>query len=261
MEIPFSLRNKLNQEITATLTLKPSHKTLAVIVHGLGGTQNSIFFASLAESLGISCLRFDFPLLNAQGQFRYADLDLDLDDLCQTVTFVENKYSLECKIIIGHSRGSTVAFLYAATVSAYKQLLIVNLAGRAVLKGALDKHESEDVSGALSSDIKFEWNISCRGGDYAVRIGKDLILKLLSFQKTIDSLKDRKNVRIVSIHGEKDRIVPVRDSEYVTCLNKNNQLITVPKTDHFFRNVHCEVMEMILNEINLYMSCESDKLN
>ena len=239
MEICFI--NEFNQEIHGILEDKG--KDLIVLCHGLLSHKNTLFYREFAQTSNLSSFRFDFPIYNANNEFRYGNYDLDMKDLELVIQELE-KRGHKVVGLMGHSRGASVV-LHTARLRNFD--FVISLAARFHMKDALKKHSEEDMN-LLESNGKFDWKVQHRRQEASFEIKKSQVENFLSLDNSKLS-EIPKSTRVLLIHGKKDRNIPFEDMAEIQKFIPHSVSIPIESTDHIFRNQKEAVMMHVLEFI------------
>lgn len=107
-----------NVDLVGVLHRKPSSSTntpkrIALILHGLLAHKNQCYHRALAEALPIDSYRFDFRGNgDSKGDWIMGNLANDVNDLSSVVHHLHHNEGYTVDLIVGHSRGSMVSWMY-----------------------------------------------------------------------------------------------------------------------------------------------------
>lgn len=181
--------------------------------------------SKLSTAMECHSLRFDFTGNgHSGGEWKYSDVAHEYEDLCKIVELVQT--GLRCKVacVIGHSLASASIIQYTATNTSLEQrglkvacINYVNLAGHFYLpKWQRIPFDNEDMielreKGFFSLKHPFEQRRLTK-----FKVTKEQV-ELRSNRDSYNAVKHlhRKNskIRILTIHGSKDKMVHV-DNAY-----------------------------------------------
>ena len=242
-----------DSELTNCLAKIDKSKPIIIICHGFFSWRNQMLISNLASKLSVAIdvhtLRFDFTGNgHSSGEWKYKNVEQDFCDLCTIVEFV--RYYLKCEIecIIGHSMGFYSVLRYAAVNANLEQqgaevvcAKFVNLAGPFLLPNEPKRHLGAD-------DMK---HLAIKGYCYLKHPFEDR--RITKFKVTTeqvqahnsrDSLQWVKDlgqkisqVRVLTIHGDKDMIVNVANAQKFDKEIPNHTLHIVEGADHNFNGV------------------------
>lgn len=94
--------------------------------------KNYLFQRRLAESLPLDSFRFDFRGSHESGGvWKIGNLAKDLEDIQVAVDYLKSNYGYKVELVVGHSRGSIVAFRWLSmTKDGQGVPAFVNISGR-----------------------------------------------------------------------------------------------------------------------------------
>lgn len=105
-------------DIVGILHRKPrtdssSPRRIALVLHGLLAHKNQCYHRALAQALTIDSYRFDFRGNgDTGGDWTMGNLDNDVRDLATVVRHLHHELGYVVELIVGHSRGSMISWLY-----------------------------------------------------------------------------------------------------------------------------------------------------
>lgn len=207
-----------------------------LLCHGLCSSGDCFLFRSLnggALLKKFSTVTFDFPLFMPDGHFRYGNYYEDAEDIKEILGEVQATFGKQCAALLGHSRGASVALLFAAKYQ--HPGLVIAIAGRFEMSGSLQKHPQAQIQAALS-DPAFSFPWQCRRRDELLSIqvsGADL-QKILSVEQEYEHLRNYKG-KVLLVHGDSDEIVPPSNGRQFLLAIPDCRLEVIKGADHFFR--------------------------
>ncbi|KAH3680816.1 hypothetical protein WICMUC_000167 [Wickerhamomyces mucosus] len=264
--------NSFDQGIVGIFTpsLKNSKGKFALILHGRGGHKNYIYQNELAQhlsKLGISNFRFDFRgcgdsqnnIDESLGRTIEQDIK-DLEIITEAFT-IEGKFHSEIgfinyslDLIVGHSRGSIAMFKY-----------ILNTKLTPLLINCSSRFDSIKILNLYQNEENYRL-IQYRFGKYQIlQTLKNEIINL-SIQDLTKLTKLNQSIKILSIYGEFDNIVPIEDSiKFCEIFGSNrHELKIIPNSDHNFTGINNfkELNSDQLKEFNdLKLTIKNEKIN
>nr|GMD48807.1 putative esterase [Ipomoea batatas] len=256
-------------------------KELVIVCHGFKSSKDRIPMVNLAaafEKGGISAFRFDFAGNGeSEGSFQYGNYHREADDLHTVVEhFRQNGRFITA--IIGHSKGGNAVLLYA---SKYRDIpTVINIAGRYNLKrgieGRLGKNYLEQIKQDGFIDVKnrrgkVEYRVteeslrdrlttdtrlacqtiplSCRSricytfNGYEFLQPKEILQHyLISCVVTIANFV----IRVLTIHGSMDEMVPVDDALEFAKYIPTHTLHIIEGADHEFTLHQDEMASLVV---------------
>lgn len=224
-------------------------KPVVVFVHGFKGFKDWGFFPSAAgffEEQGYHSIVFNFShngitsgndIFNELEKFEKNTLSLEVDELKEiSLRVISNEF---CNFngelfIIGHSRGGAVTLLASPEIK--------NLS-------ALSVWASISYVDRYTDRQKKEWKQKGCLSFLNTRTGQEMKLDYSFLEDILINKNDKLSVEsrvrmldlpILTIHGEIDLTVPVKDAGniYSYCKNPSSEFFIVPKAGHTFNMVH-----------------------
>ncbi|KAL7438693.1 hypothetical protein ACHAXM_006576 [Skeletonema potamos] len=248
-------------------------KPVIVICHGAMSWRNQLLLVNLSSELlallDAHILRFDFTGNgHSKGEWRVCNFNREYEDLSTVIDFVTNSLGCQVGCIIGHSQGSASVLNYASRVA--KQELedgkdgttskcFVNLAGRYRVSGfdPLSTFRQEQQTEMLEKGF---FNITSEWGDDG-RIFKVTNEHLEAYKsqrasdtdKVIIHLRGDSSVRVLTIHGNEDEVVPIQDAFRFDQEIANHDLYVIKEANHNFNGLKF-LDEMVFKIVNHYNS-------
>ncbi|RID58481.1 hypothetical protein BRARA_F01781, partial [Brassica rapa] len=207
------IQNSHNEKLVGLLH-ETGSREVVVLCHGFKSDKNNAILKNVAAALekeGISAFRFDFSGNGeSEGGFNYGNYNT-----------------------IGHSRGGNVVLLYASKYCNDGNVRnVVNISGRYDLKKGI------------------------RLGDgYLERIKEQVLVTEESLMERLETdmheacLKIDKQVRVLTVHGSGDKVVPVPDAEEFAKIIPNHKLEIVKKADHGYTKHQTQLVSTVLEFI------------
>lgn len=209
---------------------------IAIILHGFGGDRNAMNYSltRLSRMLAknnIASLRFDFyGCGESDGEFVDVTISNHIEDGCAIVDFATSLDEVDTSRIglFGISLGGAIA----SAVAARKKDLIQTLCLCCPATNSIDDVKKMRVKGIDISDI-FVKGYADIGGMKLGRCFYDDAVNL-DFYK----LADGYDKKVLLIHGDKDEICPVENSEkYLNVYGDKAELILVEEGNHSFTSL------------------------
>lgn len=244
----FSVRNGRGERLSALMT-KPVGKETAnescvLLAHGFRDSKNGRLVAELAGELamrGVATVRFSFAgNEDSEGIFEYANYESEAADVISVIAHCRDVLEMSVVCAAGHSKGAGAVLLAGAHAEGPRA--IVNLAGRFDMVRGVRERFGDEVLARVEKDG-----------------GKEVTLKDgFRFTLTAEALKTRfeldmavaaraipASTRVLTIHGDKDEIIPVEDAyEFDKCI-ANHVLEVMPGAGHSFKGVEAQIGERI----------------
>ena len=226
-----------------------TRKPLVIFCHGYKGYKDWGAFDLMSSSFleaGIALLKFnfshnggtpeqpiDFPDLEAFGNNNYM---IELDDLESVINWVstaeefKDEIDINNIILIGHSRGGTIAILKASEDARIKKLV--------TWAAVCDLNRSMFEQGAELEQWKKDGVLYIVNGRTKQKM-PHYIQFYHNYSKNKERLDVKKAVKQLSIpqlivHGEGDLAVPVIHAKNLHQWNSASELMLLPKANHVF---------------------------
>lgn len=212
-----NLRNRTEIKISSTypltayLSLPDETKGLVLTVHGIGSSSDD-YNACLADAFfrrGYAVMALDLSCSGRSGGDSLPGLHQSAKDVAAAVGYIGNDPYLSTLplFLIGHSWG-------AYGVSAALNYPWVNPYGVCAMSGFSDPESMMVASASAKIKIPLSFRnvelheaMTKRGGDEAFLSGKE-------------GIERKPNVKVLLIHGAKDRVIPASASLYEACQNE-----------------------------------------
>ena len=235
--------------ISHSVSLPSSAPRVVIVCHGMAVHSQWGFIPELCDGVlkevsGVAAVfRFDFTGCGAsEGEFEFGGYNKQLDDIHYAVTTMRARgYAVHA--LVGHSMGGNCVLLYAA--SHHDIPNIVNINGRYQMTRGLP-FGPEQLT-ALQQHGWFAW--TPRGATLdSVRVTQETINERLSLDMDCVrriALKDDNGhyrVRVLTVHGNNDAVVPVQDAHQYAELINNHTLRTLDDCDHNYSTQQAKLM-------------------
>lgn len=225
-------------------------KPIIVLCHGFSSSKDSNSYKLFEEkfnSKGVSTLRFDFyGHGESDGKFEDITVSESVDDALSAIKYLQDQGYQKISLI-GSSFGGQAALLVAAKKPGIFALGLRCPVGNYMGK-LIAKYEESDVN-----EWKEQGHITYTTG------GDDRQLKLnYSFYEDAlkhDGYEEAKKITVptIIVHGEKDTIVPIKQSITVCNNIPGCRLVKFPESGHRFS--HGNDYEGAINEVfNFFMA-------
>ncbi len=213
-------------------------KIALILCHGFTGNGFGPFSDPLSDILSKKYLvcRFDFRGQgDSGGSFFDSSITRELEDLECIVQYIQQTYSPDKIILVGHSFGAAIAVLYAAEHHAIAG--VISISGEGDLKKDITiefsptQHEDFEKTGKTEVvNWSKEGKLDTLGRQF---------LDDMKIYSTLDAIK-KLSCPIIFIHGSDDDVLPFERSEEMFSLAKSpKQLVKIEDADHCF-NVYAE---------------------
>ncbi len=211
-------------------------KGFAILLHGLGGTKDEYggFYKELSEKLcgeGYATLRFDFrghgESEGYQREFTVTGQILDIKASVREVSKIWNgnislvatSFGAGAGVIYTaiHGRNIIDRLVLISPVLDYQQTFLTPKTPWMKTQFTNEKLRDAEETGYISFEGMF---------DIGIKLIEEMrIIKPYEYIRTLDK-------PILTIHGERDTIVPVETSMEHGVPNRHSRLVILPNTDH-----------------------------
>ncbi len=196
---------------------------IAVLGHGVTGNKDRPLVTALAHALaaeGIHALRFSYAGNgDSEGRFEDATISKEVADLGAVLDALDG-YAV---CYAGHSMGAAVGVLRASADPRIRSL--ISLAGMVDTKGFAQRE-----FGAVTPDAGYMWD------DPACPLSQAYMDDLTAIGTVADRAA-RISVPWLLVHGTKDDVVPIEDSQAIfEKANAPKELVVLQGADHVFGN-------------------------
>ncbi|KAI0060376.1 ectomycorrhiza-regulated esterase [Artomyces pyxidatus] len=225
--------------------LPTAGRKIALILHGTLGHKDYLFQKRLALNLPLDSFRFDFRGSHESGgHWTYGGLAQDLEDLRIVVAYLAREYGYEVDLLIGHSRGSVVAFHWLCTSEGRRVGGMVNVSGR--YRMDLPKYQ-----GSFDDKGFYDWEVTVARKPVVARIYPHDLLEFSKWNTAVVWDQFPLETDVLTIHGMADQTVPAYDATlYARALGARtpgtHNLHLMEGADHNLTGKHEEVVETIL---------------
>ncbi|PPQ97741.1 hypothetical protein CVT26_001773 [Gymnopilus dilepis] len=252
--------------------LAPDQQTvgrkIALILHGTMGHKDYLFQKRLALKFPLDSFRFDFrlayddtltPVLfhpsgnhETGGVWKQGDLAGDLVDLQAVVDYLKGHYGYVIELLVGHSRGSVVAFRWlATTVDGRKVPAFVNASGRYRMPKILESPGGTIWKEHFEKYGSYTWKVTVARKPVTVVITPEDVQAFCNWDTSFVWDKFPHGTDVLTLHGLSDHTVPPYDALiYARALSDRNPgthtLNLMEGADHNFTGRQDEVVEAIL---------------
>ncbi|MDR2902037.1 MAG: alpha/beta fold hydrolase [Lactobacillales bacterium] len=239
------IKNKSGLELTAFLDRHDTDKKqgMALLIGGMGSDGTSWKYEKLRDlflSLGYAVLRFSHRGCGeSAGDVRYATTTAGLEDLEALLHYVRNlNWVDQSKIgFYGNSYGGGLVNLYVARHPGFQFMILTSPC--IDTKNRYDTDPTVD----LNQWQKTQWLTSgWPDRHYSVYTDACLYFPYNEAAKT--------SLPTLIIHGEKDEIIPVTQSEKLHTILNESKFIKLPQTKHQYND---QDFQIIIHEIQTWM--------
>ncbi|EFC45676.1 predicted protein, partial [Naegleria gruberi] len=199
------LRQGANESSSASTTKKP----ILILCHGLACHKNYLIFPKLFDE-HFDTFRFDFSGNGeSEGEFSYSNYYKEVEDLHSIVMYLKDTLKYEQISLCGHSKGGNVVLLYSNKYPQYVQNgIVVNLCGRFDMSNTPINRFTESEREELAKSGRFLWK--------TFTIELYVTKQALEERGKVDTkiqLQENYPLRVYSIHGDRDSMIPFSDSQ------------------------------------------------
>jgi pimeloyl-ACP methyl ester carboxylesterase len=251
----FKIKNKDNQNLTAFLYGSKNKETAVIMCHGFSGSSSGLLLPPIAKNLAKKylVLRFDFSGQgDSEGEFYETSISKELADLDVIVKYIKKNYAPQNIILLAHSFGAAIAFLYAAPNQVQG---LISLSGEGDLKKAIQlEFSKKQMQDFKEKGEAYYTNYS--NNENQELLGKQFLDDMQKYS-TLAAAK-KINCPVLFIHGTQDEVIPDSATREMYKVAKNpKKLILIKNTDHMY-NVYKKSakMEELIKHINDWLEVE-----
>ena len=267
--------DQLKRQVSSPASVTFKTKPVIIICHGAMSWRNQQLLvnlsAELVKLLDVHVLRFDFTGNgHSKGEWRYVNIATECEDLSKVIDFIT---VLGCRVgcIIGHSQGSASVLNFAAQVANGEMSgndviskCFVNLAGRYRVPGwnplsvfGLEQQLEMTKNGIFN--ITSEWGEDERTFKVTQEhLDAYKMQRASDTAKVIFPLKRDSSIRVLTIHGYEDEVVPVQDAFRFDKEIANHLLHVINEANHNFNGLKY-LDEMVSKIVTHYNSVNDEK--
>ena len=266
---------QLKNQVSSTSTKKNlTTKTMIIICHGAMSWRNQMLLINLSSELftclDVNILRFDFTGNgHSEGEWSMSNFQREYEDLMAVIDFVTGSLGCPVECVIGHSKGSASVLNYASYLT--KQELeekkdvtckcFVNLAGRYRIPEIHDPLSKFTEMQRAEMGQKGFFEVKSAWGDGRIFKVTKVDLDAYKFQSVADTpavlvhLRKDSSVRLLTIHGDGDEVVPVQDALKFDkeIADHIHRLHVIPQANHNFNGIKY-IDEIVAQIVEFYNS-------
>ncbi|KAK1375789.1 BAAT/acyl-CoA thioester hydrolase carboxy-terminal protein [Heracleum sosnowskyi] len=250
------IENSYGQKLVGILH-ETGSKELVIICHGFRSSKERIPMVNLAAAFtnkGISAFRFDFTGNGeSEGSFQYGNYRREADELRNVVQFFHAEKRL-IDAVIGHSKGGNVVLLYASKYSDVST--VVNISGRFNLERGIEGRLGKDFFQRIKQSGYID--VKDRRGKIEYRVTEASLMDRLTIDMRAVSCGIQKNCRVLTVHGSKDKIIPVKDVMEFDKYIANHKMFIMELADHEYTSHQDELASVVLDFVT--KSCKDESL-
>ena len=245
-----------NGGISHTLTLPDSFDPskdkcpLAILMHGFMSKKEMYPIPAIAKALaqaGIASIRFDFDAHGkSEGKFVDMTISSEIADAKAVLAYARSLPFVTDIVLIGYSQGGVVAGMLAGELEngPDRPICVVQLAPAAVLK--------DDALAGRCMLAKYD---ASNPPEYVNvffhKLGRRFILEAQKLP--IYEVSAQYSGPVCLIHGDKDKIVPLKYSEQYHQSYKTSELHTLKGEGHMLKGNKTRLIETIITFLNSHL--------
>ncbi|KAL1218336.1 hypothetical protein V5N11_028047 [Cardamine amara subsp. amara] len=150
--------------------------------------------------------------------------------------------NLVVPIILGHSRGGDVVLLYASKYGD-KIRNVINISGRFDLKKGIR------LGDGYMEKVKQQGFIDAKEGKSWYRVTEESLMDRLNTDMHEACLKIDKEVKVLTIHGSDDKVVPLEDAKEFAKIIPNHKLEIVQGANHGYNKHQSQLVSTVMEFI------------
>ncbi|KAH9480227.1 hypothetical protein JR316_0006825 [Psilocybe cubensis] len=237
--------------------LAPTESThgrkIALILHGTMGHKDYLFQRRLALRLPFDSFRFDFRGNHETGgTWKQGALADDILDLQAVVDYLKVTYGYVVELLVGHSRGSIVAFRWLSTTEDGRKVpAFVNASGRYRMAKILESPAGSVWKEHFEKHGSYTWNVTVARKPVVATITPEDVQEFVSWDTSLVWDKFPQHTDVLTLHGLSDKTVPPYDAMiYASALSDRSPgthtLHLMEDADHNFTGRQDDVVDAIL---------------
>ncbi|KAF8895105.1 Alpha/Beta hydrolase protein [Infundibulicybe gibba] len=224
-----------------------------VPARNLNQEHRRIALKRLALRLPCDSFRFDFRGNHeTPGTWRQGALTDDIDDLNAVVAYLKSRHGYTIDLVVGHSRGSLVAFRWLCTSEEAKHVRgFVNASGRYRMRKILDSAAVKIWRDSFEKQGYHTWSVSVARKLATVKIYPEDLEMFTSWDTSLVWDKFPPAIDVLTLHGLSDQTVPPYDALiYARALSQRDSgthsLCMMEGADHNFSGRQDDVVDTVL---------------
>ncbi|KAL5698659.1 hypothetical protein ACHQM5_029667 [Ranunculus cassubicifolius] len=242
------IRNKYGENLVGLLHESLCSRELVILCHGFLSSKECRSLVSIANGLaneGISSFRFDFSGNGeSEGSYLSGTYGREAEDLHAVVLhFTGTKRVI--RSIVGHSKGANVVLLYASRYHDVRTL--VNISGCLNLMRGVAERLGKDFMQKIKKDGFMD--VTDKTGTVKYRITKEVLMDRVSTDVGKTCLLIKKDCRVLTVHGSRDELVPVKDAIEIDKLICNHKLHIIEGANHEYTWHQVELASAVVDFI------------
>jgi len=224
-----------------------------------------LFQKRLAVRLPLDSFRFDFRGSHETGGgiWKQGGLDEDLVDLQAVVDYLKQTYGYVMELVVGHSRGSLVAFRWISTTEDGRRVsAFVNASGRYRMAKILESPAGTIWQEHFAKHGFYTWNVTVAGKKFAAQVTPEDVENFANWDTSFVWDQFPSATDVLTLHGLQDQTVPPYDALiYARALGSRSPgthtLHLMENADHNFTGRRDDVAEAILQWWNMRLLGET----
>ncbi|KAF8158490.1 ectomycorrhiza-regulated esterase [Crassisporium funariophilum] len=228
-------------------------RKIALILHGTMGHKDYLFQKRLAVRLPLDSFRFDFRGNHETGGvWKQGALHEDIVDLQVVVDYLRSTYGYVIELLVGHSRGSIVAFRWLCTTEDGRKVsAFVNASGRYRMAKILESPAGTIWREHFAKHGFYTWNVTVARKQIVAKITPEDLENFVNWDTSIIWDQFPQTTDVLTVHGLSDKTVPPYDALiYARALSDRtpgtHTLHLMEDADHNFTGRQDDVVEAIL---------------
>ncbi|ORX94115.1 alpha/beta-hydrolase, partial [Basidiobolus meristosporus CBS 931.73] len=206
-----TLRLQPSNDIQAQNGENPEKRGVFLVCHGMLKNRESEIIKSITLGLPYSTFALDFRGNGKSGgETHYGNYHEEVEDLREAVVHLRDKYGLFIYGMVGYAKGGSVVLLYAAQYNDISY--VINIGARYDLSRAPLHLFTDQQLRDLKDNGWFIWKkfgTNCEK-DYIIR--EEDLIRRTETDMSVASRIDKALVRVLTIHGLHDQVVPLEDA-------------------------------------------------
>ncbi|KAF5331300.1 hypothetical protein D9758_015806 [Tetrapyrgos nigripes] len=230
-----------------------SEKKIALILHGVGGHKDYLFLKRLALRLPMDSFRFDFRGNHeTPGVWRQGALAEDVVDVRVVVDYLKANYGYKVDLVVGHSRGSIVAFKWICTTEEGRKISgFVNASGRYRMPKILESPGVNVWQENIAKQGYHLWTATVARKPFTAKIYREDLEAFTNWDTSFVWNQFPQSIDVLTIHGLSDPVVRPYDAIiYTRALGPRTPGTTnihlMEDADHNFTGRQDEVVQAVL---------------
>lgn len=197
-----------------------------------GWNDNITHFEEIAKKIN----NFKFILIDLpnQGNSQKINQKINMEDYIEIIHNFLIKNNLNPKIIIGHSFGGKLAFLYSLKYKVDKLVLLAPSLIKNKSLFTILKIKKYKIFKYLNKTFKLKINLNKYGSkEYLTQEGIEKINFIIATNNYYNKELHKIKIPTLLYYGKKDYVTPLKEGRYIHKLIKNSKLIINEEGDHF----------------------------